>query len=183
MLGQHCVKTWSSTQSIVSLSSAESEYYGVVKASSVGLGIQSMLRDMGIDVELEVLTDAAAASGIAKRKGLGGVRHIEVHYLWIQERIAKNHLKLLKVWGHENPADLLTKHLDAKTIRRYLQLFGIEVLEGRSAEAPELSSLVLPGTTSLCFGGPRSTTVKTPSSERSRPMGGRLRGGVSEPFS
>ena len=127
-----------------------------------------------------MLTDAPAASGIAKRKGLGGVRHIEVHDLWVQERIAKGHLKLFKVWRHENPADLLTKNLDAKTIQRYLQLFGIEVLEGRSAEAPELYTLVLPSSASLRFGGPRPRAVKTLSSERNRLMDGRLRGGVSE---
>ena len=37
MLGQHLIKSWSSTQSVVSLSFGEAEYYGVVRASGVGL--------------------------------------------------------------------------------------------------------------------------------------------------
>jgi hypothetical protein len=141
MLGQHCVKTWSSTQGIISLSSGEAEYYGVVKAASVGLGLKAMLKDMGIQAELEVLTDATAAKGIASRRGLGSTRHIDVHYLWVQERIANKDLVLSKVWGHDNPADLLTKYLDSKTMKRHMALFGFEYMEGRSAEAPVLSHI------------------------------------------
>ena len=44
MLGMHLIKTWSVTQSVVSLSSGEAEYYGLVKGASVGLGIRSMLK-------------------------------------------------------------------------------------------------------------------------------------------
>ena len=139
MYGQHCVKTWSSTQAIISLSSGEAEYYGVVKASSVGLGLKAMLTDMGITPTLEVLTDASAAKGIASRTGLGKTRHIEVHYLWVQERIATKDLKLSKVWGHDNPADLLTKHLDATHLQRYMHLIGMECRSGRSKETPSMT--------------------------------------------
>jgi len=71
MLGQHCVKTRSSTQAIISLSSGEAEYYGVVKASSTGLGCRALLADLGKKVTLTVHTDAEAAKGIASRMGLG----------------------------------------------------------------------------------------------------------------
>ena len=43
ILGSHLVKSWCSTQSIVSLSSGEAEYYGIVKGSPMRLGIRSML--------------------------------------------------------------------------------------------------------------------------------------------
>ena len=35
MLGKHMVKSWSSTQANVTLSSGEAEYYGLVKGSSI----------------------------------------------------------------------------------------------------------------------------------------------------
>jgi len=35
MIGGHSIKSWCSTQSIVSLSSGEAEYYGIVKGSSI----------------------------------------------------------------------------------------------------------------------------------------------------
>ena len=49
MIGGCCIKSWSSTQSLIALSSGESEYYGVVKGASVGLGVQAMLKDLGIE--------------------------------------------------------------------------------------------------------------------------------------
>ena len=84
------------------------------------------------------LTDASAAKGIASRTGLGKTRHIEVHYLWVQEKIANKDLKLSKVWGHENPADLLTKHLDAASMQRHMRLIGFEYRSGRSLETPSI---------------------------------------------
>ena len=141
MLGTHCVKTWSSTQAIIATSSGEAEYYGVVKAASVGLGVRSLLADLGVTHDLEVLTDATAAKGLASKKGLGSTRHIEVHYLWVQERVHRGDLTLSKVWGHDNPADLLTKHLDSKTMNRYMSMFGMKYLDGRSASIPSLASV------------------------------------------
>ena len=139
MLGGCCIKSWSSTQSLISLSSGESEFYGVVKGGSVGLGVQAMLKDMGFDLSLEVLTDASAAKGIASRRGLGKTRHIQVHFLWIQERVGNGDMILKKVWGGENPADLLTKILDGPTLNRCLRVFGIKYMEGRADSAPALS--------------------------------------------
>ena len=47
MLGKHVLKTWSTTQPTVSLSSGEAEFYGVVKAAGLALGQQSLLNDLG----------------------------------------------------------------------------------------------------------------------------------------
>ena len=140
MLGSHMVKSWSSTQGNVSLSSGEAEYYGMVKAASVGLGIQALLRDLGHDLKVEIFTDATAAKGIAGRRGLGKTRHIEVHYLWVQERVGKGHIILKKVWGGETPADLLTKNLTREKIQKYMNIFGLHYQDGRSAGAPALAS-------------------------------------------
>ena len=46
VLGSHLIKSWSSTQNLVSLSSGEAEFYGVVKAAGMGLGYQALLRDL-----------------------------------------------------------------------------------------------------------------------------------------
>ena len=47
-LGSHTVKTWSSTQSVIALSSGEAEYYGMVKTAAVAMGIRTILQDMNI---------------------------------------------------------------------------------------------------------------------------------------
>ena len=62
---------------MIALSSGEAEYYGMVKAASVGSGMQSVLRDFEINLKLILKSDASAATSIASRRGLGTVRHIE----------------------------------------------------------------------------------------------------------
>ena len=114
-------------------------YYGIVKASSVGLGVKAMMADLGFDLDLEVLTDASAAKGIASRRGLGKTRHVAVHFLWVQERVKNGDLVVSKVWGGDNPADLLTKYLTRDKMDKCMLTFGLEYKGGRSAEAPEVA--------------------------------------------
>ena len=45
--GSHLIRSWPRQQHLVSLSSAEAELYGFVKASSEALGIKSMAKDFG----------------------------------------------------------------------------------------------------------------------------------------
>ena len=52
MLGAHVIKSWSSTQPSISVSSGEAEHYGVVKATGIALGRQSLMADMGIPLVL-----------------------------------------------------------------------------------------------------------------------------------
>ena len=94
MLGCHCIKTWSD---IIALSSGEPEYYGHVRGASQAIGIKSMLHDMCVDTDIEINTDASAAKGIASRKGVGRVRHIEVHQLWVPEKVSKGEIVINKV--------------------------------------------------------------------------------------
>ncbi len=56
MLGKHLIKPWSPTQSSISLSSGESEFYGVAKAAGIGLGYTSLLADVGVQLPLGVWT-------------------------------------------------------------------------------------------------------------------------------
>ena len=74
--GKHCIRSYSSTQAIIALSSGEAEYYGCVKAASVGLAMRAMCNDFGQDINVRVNTDASTAKAIVTRKGLGKVRHM-----------------------------------------------------------------------------------------------------------
>ena len=77
MLGGHLIKSWSSTQAVLALSSGEAEFYALVKRGSVVLGIRNMLSDLGVKVKIRISTDASAAKGITARRGAGKLRHIE----------------------------------------------------------------------------------------------------------
>jgi len=139
MLGSHTLKHWSSTQSGVSLSSGEAEFHGVVKGAGMGLGYQALLQDLGIKASLRVWTDSSAAIGIASRQGLGKLRHLDTHTLWLQQAVRSRRLELKKVPGTANPADLLTKHsLTRDKVLELVKLFGCKFTEGRAATAPAM---------------------------------------------
>ena len=103
------MKSWSSTQAVVALSSGEAELYALVKASSEGLGFQSIARDLGWSMPIRVHIDSSAAKSASSRLGLGKLRHVDVKHLWIQESVAAGRISLHKIRGDENPADVLTK--------------------------------------------------------------------------
>ena len=137
MMGRHAVKTWSSTQPTVALSSGEAEFTGVLKGSGIGLGYQSLLADLGIRLPLRVWTDSAAAIGVCSRQGLGKLRHIDTHLLWIQQAVRCKRVDLRKIPGETNPADLFTKHLASRErLAALVQLLGCEYRDGRAKAAP-----------------------------------------------
>jgi len=136
--GNHCIRTWASTQASVALSSGEAEFYSMVKGASLAIGMRSLMEEFGINVGIRMFTDSTAAKGIASRTGLGKTRHIAVHLLWIQEKVRGKDIELLKCKGTENPADLMTKHLDKAAVDNYATRWGLIARTGRSSVAPHI---------------------------------------------
>ena len=140
MLGAHCCKASSGLQSTISLSSGESEYYGIVRGSAIGLSVQSLMADWGYQLSLKVHTDSSAAKGTCSRRGLGKLRHVQTRYLWVQERVANSELEVAKVGTDDNPADMCTKALSAEKSAKFMKMSGHCYLEGRAATAKNLVS-------------------------------------------
>ena len=137
MYGSHVVKTWSATQATVALSSGEAEYSADVKAASILLGFRSLLADLGITPQSCLLhTDSSAALGVANRTGLGKLRHLAVHLLWLQQKTNTGEIIMKKVAGTLNPADILTKHVPQDTLHRHLHAACLSFPSGRAAAAP-----------------------------------------------
>ena len=88
MLGNHFFKSWSNTQALVSLflSSGQAEFYEVTKAAGIGLGFQSLLHDLGIDMALRIWTDCKGQQPEMCR-GLGKLRHIDTRSLRLQQKL------------------------------------------------------------------------------------------------
>ena len=138
MKGQHCVKSWATTQKSVTLSSAEAELVAAVKMSAELLGLEQLMAEWGIHVKSEVLIDSSAALGVVSRKGNGKLRHIKVGMLWVQEKQESEELCYKKVPGVENPADLMTKNLTQGVIDSHLVRINAIISEGRATLAPAL---------------------------------------------
>jgi hypothetical protein len=103
------LKSWSRTQGCVALSSGEAEFYAAIKGGAEGIGMRSLLADMGVAVTIEIHQDSTAAKGIASRLGIGKVKHLDIGWLWMQEAVRMGNLTLVKICGKINPADVLTK--------------------------------------------------------------------------
>ena len=144
MMGSHLIKSWSSTQKVIALSSGEAELYAMIKGATQATGLMSMLGDWGIDAQAVVNTDATAAMGIAHRSGLGKTRHIEVQYLWIQKEVKEEKIGLKKVRTDLNPADLMTKDLKAETVEFHLKAMGLQRSNKRAESALECNQSCAP---------------------------------------
>ena len=135
-IGNNVIKTWSTTQGVIALSSGEAEFYGIVKGAGIALGILGMMKDFDVDAAIAVKTDASAAKGIANRRGLGKVRHIEVSQLWVQEQVSRGMIHIEKVAGPQNIADALTKHVESEGIEKHMSFSSQHVKQGRHSLAP-----------------------------------------------
>ena len=100
-----------------------------------------MMSDMGITCKLKmrVKTDSSAAKGIASRKGLGKVRHIEVNQLWIQDKVANGEIELMKIPGSTNVADALTKSVESEKLLWHMDQVNMRIEPGRHELMPMIS--------------------------------------------
>ena len=105
--------SWVASDQVRALSSGEAEFCGIVDGSHV--------RGNGTTINNDVETDSTAAFGMCSRTGVGKTRHIQVRWLWIQDAIRHKVVRLRKVKGTDNEADMGTKDLDGPTHQRLLQ--------------------------------------------------------------
>ena len=129
MLGNHCIKTWSSTQGAIALSSAEAEFYAMIEAVIRAKGVLNVMREIGFVIadQVQLFTDSSAAKSFVSRRGLGKMKHLEIRDLWLQREVGLGKVIVNKVAGPKNPADLMTKFLKRWGIDLRLRLMGIRV--------------------------------------------------------
>ena len=130
MIGSRCLKTWSSTQHAIALSSAEAELYGMVEGVTRSRGLLDLIFELGlrgVSQSLRLWTDSAAAKSFVSRHGTGRMRHLQIRDLWIQKEVADGRLEILKIPGTQNPADLMTKPLSLGDISDRLRTLHVEL--------------------------------------------------------
>ena len=106
--GAHMLECSVGKQSTVALSSAEAEFYAIVRGTSMGMQTLQILEAMAkvfsltvmkveddiVLISLRVSSDSSAARAICNRVGSGKVRHLSIKELWIQEEVRKKRLAL-----------------------------------------------------------------------------------------
>ena len=111
------LKTWSKEQKHIALSSGEAELYAANTGAAEGLGLKSLMADLGIDCKVEVEIDAAAACGIMQRRGLGHVRHVDTQDLWSQLALKEGKFAIKK-FGERSIQRMLERNLSEDKIWR-----------------------------------------------------------------
>ena len=123
------MSSWSRVQQTVALSSAEAEYYSMSGGAGEGIFVQSLLAEMGfVTKEVLMKVDASAAKAMAERSSMPTrVKHMQIRFLHLQQLVASKRVRVLKVPGEKNRADLLTKPVTTDVLTRLRGDLGIQV--------------------------------------------------------
>ena len=135
--GGGLVKSWSTTQGSVALSSGEAEFYAAVKGCKEGIGMKALISDLGIKVRIEVVQDSTAAKGTATRIGIGKIKHLDTGWLWIPDMVKAAVVTLKKIDGRISPADLMTKPTSSAEAARPSNPLGYFLVVRKSKVAGE----------------------------------------------
>ena len=87
--GSHMLDCSVAKQSLVALSSSETEFYGIVRIVATSKQTSQILEQIGMQLEVTIASDSGAARGICTRTGSGNVRHFSIQEFWIQEAYRK----------------------------------------------------------------------------------------------
>jgi hypothetical protein len=142
MVGSFPLVFYSRTQSVIALSSGEAELLALTSGLQEAKGVHTLLTELGLPLRIVAHTDSSAAIGIATRRGLGKLKHIELRQLWIQQETEARRVIIKKVCGLENVADLGTKHLSPAQLEKCCVMLGLRITEGTQSH-PEPSINVL----------------------------------------
>ena len=118
--------SWSRTQHVISLSSAEAELYALSLLACEALAVQNVLCELGHEGTFVCLhTDSSAAKANVEKSSSRGMRHIEIKELFIRDLLKMQRIRIRKTSGLCNVADVLTKGVDKATLSRLLNLLPV----------------------------------------------------------
>ena len=120
----------SRTQATIALSSAESELYAIYTGVNEGLHLRNFLLETNIcsKLNLRIHTDSTAGKSIATRQGTSKrAKHIDLKFLYTQDLIKHDIIRILKINTLHNSSDLFTKYISKETLQRLIQSVGIRV--------------------------------------------------------
>ncbi|MCO5586878.1 hypothetical protein L7F22_040823 [Adiantum nelumboides] len=104
------------------------EYRGVAVAACEVTWLEMLLQDLEIQVKdpVVIYCDNLSSIQLARNPAFHArTKHIEAHYHFIRERVLDGDINLAYVSTEDQAADLFTKALDAKKLRRFKRMLGL----------------------------------------------------------
>jgi hypothetical protein len=125
ILGGNLVHSSSKTQSVLALSSAESELGGIQRGACAAVFLSTFMNEVRLPAGVpELGTDSAAGIGMASRLGPARVKHIQMKQLFVQQLINAKRVALRKIPGKDNSSDIGTKVLPTRELLSYVKNLG-----------------------------------------------------------
>jgi len=120
--------SYSKSQHVIALSSAEAELYALCSLVVESLAVQNLMCEAGFGkLRIQVFTDAQATKQNLERGTARGLRHVEIKFMFIRDLLREDKLQLSKIVGSENTADLLTKPVTKDVLRKLIKTMPVEL--------------------------------------------------------
>ena len=118
----------SRTQATIALSSAEAELYAINTGATEALHISNFMKEAlnMKKINIRIHTDSSSGKSMATRIGASKkAKHIELKHLFIQQLVAHDLVRIVKINTTNNPADIFTKYVATETLLRHISDVGI----------------------------------------------------------
>ena len=114
-------------QSLVALSTNESEYMVVAEAINESLWLTGLVKELGIQQSrVQLYYDSESAIYLAKNQVYHArTKHIDVRFHKIRELVSSSELVLEKVHTSDNAVDMLTKLITIEKFKYFLNLINV----------------------------------------------------------
>ena len=103
--------------------------YALSSGGAEGLGLRSLLLEMGImtePVNVLLYSDSTGAISAQSRLGLGKLmKHVEIRHLFLQELVKQKRITIEKISTHHNVSDMLTKYLAGDVLAKHARSAGL----------------------------------------------------------
>ncbi len=112
---------------LLHFSSGEAELYAIGLGISESLFVRTLLMESKLCSKCNIIihTDSSAGKSMASRHGLSKkTKHIHLRFLFMQDLILSGLIKIKKVLGTLNPADVFTKYINKDTLHRHMPTLG-----------------------------------------------------------
>jgi hypothetical protein len=127
-LGSRIISWCSKRQPTVALSSAKAEYRSATMAAQVSTWLKQLMKDLHQPTEYKVriFCDNLSSIRLAENPVFHArTKHIEVHYLYIREKVLEDEIEMVPIKTEEQNADIFTKSLHSEKFERFREAFGM----------------------------------------------------------
>jgi hypothetical protein len=122
--------SWKATlQDVPAQSTTEAEYMAINEACKEVFWLKDLFVEFcGDDSCIKLFCDSQSAIYLTKDKMFHErTKHIDIKYHYVRDVVARGKLQVCKISIHDNPADMMTKHIPVAKFELCSNLVGITV--------------------------------------------------------